>query len=395
MRIQIFLVAPLALAAVVRAQNVFVVAPSPGPGVFSTSISVAVNAAQDRDVVLVKSGAYTEFVEILGKSLVLEADTGAVVTLSGRIRVMNTSASQPVVIRGLQVATQEWSAIELFYDLGPIWVEDCTLKGGHYGARPYYGCHVGECSAVAITRCTIIGGDNGGDGLTSSAKRLLIADSLCRGADGALIAGWGGNGAVMFGGSFVATGTTFQGGNGADNPTPFPPQEAGHGGAGLWLVTSNAMAVDCTFAGGAGGVSATLGQAHNGADVLGSTLTVLPGAARHFAVDSPVRESQSTALHFGGLANETVGVIYGPAPSPIIPLPAFGGSLLIDAASSSGLIAGNLSPAGTLDVPVAMPALPASVLAVPMHVQAVFFDVPLTYAALGPPSSLLILDSSL
>src|SRR5262245_40132899 len=68
--------APLVLAAAARAQNVFVVAPSPGPGVFSTRIQDAVNAAADGDVVLVKSGSYPGFLAF-GKSLTVVAEDGA------------------------------------------------------------------------------------------------------------------------------------------------------------------------------------------------------------------------------------------------------------------------------------------------------------------------------
>jgi len=397
----------LAVAATARAQNVLVVAPAPGPGVFSTQIQVATAAAQSGDVVLVKAGAYSGMVFINGKSLVLTAELGASVTLDGEILVSNVAANQRVVVRRIDVTAQEeTNALFLSGNVGPVWIEECLLVGGFTPGSLVagMGCRVLACSAVVFARCTIAGGPAlatspsvGGMGLLAMDSNLHLADTVCIGTNGHAgdathVGGQGGAGANVAGGFFVATGSGFQGGNGGGNPTP-AMLSGGAGGGGLQLSTF-ATAIDCAFVGGAGGVSA-LGQAPNGANVSGATLTVVPGTARHFALDSPAREGQTATLHFAGLANEAVGVIYGPVPSPIVPLAAFGGSLLIDAATSSGLILGALSPAGTLDLPVAMPALPASVLAAPMHLQAVFFDAPLTYAALGPPSSLLVLDSNL
>src|SRR4030095_11230073 len=110
---------------------------------------------------------------------------------------------------------------------------------------------------------------------------------------------------------------------------------------------------------------------------------VFPGVRRPSTVDTPVRELQTTTLHFGGLPLELYGVIYGPVPSPIFPFAAFGGSLLIDAATSSGILGGTISPTGASDLQVQMPALPAAVLGVTMHVQSVFFDGALSYVVLG------------
>ena len=402
--------AALLIPTLARAQQVLVVSPTAGPGVFSTSLATAVNSAQNGDVVLVKAGSYSESfpIPILGKSLVITAEAGATVALNGQLLISGLSASQRVVVRGIDVtAHAQFNALVLLNDSGPVWAERCTFKGGYQASAPTVagmGGRVVGCAAAVFTRCALLGGDDfstnsdsGGIGLSSLDSNLYLSDTQCIGMDGEdgtsqFWSGNGGAGASVTGGSLFATGSLFQGGKGGSNSTPLPVG-AGNGGAGLAL-TASGVAVDCVFVGGRGGTS-SVGPGVNGAGVSGATLTVLPGAARHFAVDSPVREGQSTTMHLGGLPNESVGVIYGPVPSSLVALPAFGGALLIDAATSSGLILGNLSPTGSLSVPVAMPMLPASVLAVPLHLQAVFFDAPLTYAALGPPSSLLLLDSTL
>src|SRR5262245_20334465 len=90
------------LATGASAQSVFVVASVPGPGVFSTDIQPAVDAAADGDVVLVKAGAYSGFT-INAKGVSVVADAGASVVANGLVFVSSLSASQNVLLQRLVV----------------------------------------------------------------------------------------------------------------------------------------------------------------------------------------------------------------------------------------------------------------------------------------------------
>lgn len=113
--------AVLALASVPSAQYVLVVDDSGGASVDFTSIAdaVAVAAAGDGDVVLVRTGSYAGDVVVDGKSLVLTADTDAAVDHHGRLAVQNLAAAG-----GTGLAVQDGAQAEL---LGTL------LQGGPPG----------------------------------------------------------------------------------------------------------------------------------------------------------------------------------------------------------------------------------------------------------------------
>ena len=73
----------LLLAAGASAQSVFVVAPVAGPGVFSTDIQPAVDAAANGDLVLVRAGTYFGFtIDGKGVSVVAGWAAGSVWALA-------------------------------------------------------------------------------------------------------------------------------------------------------------------------------------------------------------------------------------------------------------------------------------------------------------------------
>src|SRR6187402_812579 len=120
----------LLLAAGASAQAVFVVAPVAGPGVFSTDIQPAVDAAANGDLVLVRAGTYFGFT-IDGKGVSVVADAGATVVANGLVTVSHVSASQRVLLQGLTVHGDNSSSAIITQDApGPIWIESCTVTGG-------------------------------------------------------------------------------------------------------------------------------------------------------------------------------------------------------------------------------------------------------------------------
>jgi len=403
---------PIALAFAVApaaAQQVLVVAPTPGPGVFSTSIAVAVNAAQSGDVVLVKAGSYAESVSIVSKSLVLTADAGVTAIVSGKISISGIAADQRVIVRGFDVsAGASTTALVLGPSPGAIWVEDSKFTGGFLPqANPISGkgCTIDGNANVVLTRCNFVGGQTttpqpappaaGGIGLFARESNIHFADTKCTGGTGevglnSFSGAKGGAAAQIQGGFFFATGCTFQGGNGGN---VIGPNSGGAGGPGL-VLASDGTSFATFVAGGVGGTGG-LTPGPNGPSVAGGTLNAIPGAARHFSVGTPAREGQTSAFKLVGIPNEFATVIFANAPSSILPLAPFGGSLLIDAATSVQLFFTGLGAPGSVTVPILMPQLPAGVLGVPVFPQALFFDLPTTYAVIGPASSLLILDASL
>ena len=119
------------------AQSVWVVDKAGGAGSQFTNIQGAIDAAADRDIVLVKSGAYGSFT-INGKGLVIVGDTNAEITFpvsasepSGpTATITGTAPWQPVVLRGLgEVVSFPVSSLSLSASgcAGPVWIEDCAF----------------------------------------------------------------------------------------------------------------------------------------------------------------------------------------------------------------------------------------------------------------------------
>src|SRR5262245_61420708 len=132
----------LALAALSvssAAQNVFVVAPVLGPGVFSTSIQSAVNAASDGDIVLVRPGTYGT-VSMAGKGISVVSDgTGVVLIFNANafetpFNVVGLTSGQRVLLRGLTLRAggdipQPQPALRVVTaDGSVVVVEECRIR---------------------------------------------------------------------------------------------------------------------------------------------------------------------------------------------------------------------------------------------------------------------------
>ncbi|HKD99366.1 MAG TPA: hypothetical protein VKE69_00020 [Planctomycetota bacterium] len=411
------LVGAALFAAPLASQQVLVVAPAPGPGVFSTTIQAAVDAASEGDVVLVKGGSYLGFL-VARKAVTIAADAGALVSIRTPVRVFNLAASQRVVVRGLRIdvsgmfAGAASTAVLFQGNAGPVWLERCAIqgtlatdkgtsgvalatygsesvvlertwiRGGRWVQLPIVGpsgapAVVAYESSVSLHDCDVAGGDAGppwfpeyptagGAGIVSSQGRVFVSGSIVRGGDGgsttvSLAGGGAGGPGLTAGGDVVALASTFSGG------------AAGLGGPG--------------GSAGAPGVSTILAE--------GGSFATLPGAARHFVAESPIREQQASTWTFGGASGEVAAAIVAtdPAPGPLLPF--FGGELLVSAASAVAFPIGTVSTSGSLAASIAVPSLPPALLGATLFVQSLFVDVSTTAVAIGPVSSLLILDSSL
>ncbi|HKE00245.1 MAG TPA: hypothetical protein VKE69_04490 [Planctomycetota bacterium] len=386
------------------AQQVLVVAPAAGPGVFSTSIQSAIDAAGEGDTVLVRDGAYGGFL-VFGKSITVCAEEGATAAIAGSMRVQNVGPSQRVVLRGLGVVGQT-QGIALTDCAGALWIEDCTAVGA--GDPDRDGLLAIHCASVTVLRCDLRGGDApfgpflsfaGGNGIRFIDSNFAVLDASLSGGDGGFffptqpIGASGGAGAIGFSGSLFASGTTFTGGTGGD----FAQGTGGPGGHAL-SIGGSAVVRDCGFAPGAAGSGAIPGTRGSPTSVFGSgTVSTIPGAARHFDATSPVREQQLSTFTFGGVAGENAAVLFSLDPAPVASFPpsVFGGPVLVSLAAADAIAFGVVPGGGSLSAPVPFGSLPPSIAGLTLHFQSFYFDVPITYLVLGPASAVTILDANL
>ncbi len=426
------LLAATALAAAALpagAQSVWTVDDDGGVGVDFTSLQQAVDAAADGDVLVVRAGTYAK-TSILAKGLVVAADVGAQVDVSGALSVRGLAASQSVVLRGLDVVSPVEQGLYLVDCDGPIWVEDCALLGAvgdntfagfSTGAalHSFPGARIFDCAEVVLARCTLQGGGgtslieekfeydagDGGDGLLVDGALVSLFDCTLSGGGGGGVfdtttddGGNGGSGVHILAGSVFASGCATSGGWGGSGDANFIScGNGGHGGHGFWLTGGSAELrwQDCTFAPGTGGQPGPL--CSPGADgqsirVDGGTVAALPGVARPFAATSPHRAGESTTLSAGGPAGEVV--LAGIAASQDrFPADAFAGDLVLDPAFVL-IVLGSVPPSGTLDALVPIPpAASAATLARTLYVQTA--HVAPSRIRLGHASALLLLDATL
>jgi hypothetical protein len=385
------------LAGSAAAQSVFVVAPVAGAGVFATDIQAAVDAAGNGDLVLVRAGSYSGFT-VDGKGVSVVADAGAAVEANGRVLVRNISAAQRVLLQGLTIHGDDLvPALVTLNDPGPVWIQSCDVTGGTRSGPGLVAISVNSCPSVAIERCTMTGGDAvtggptnmGGPALHVANSKVAVSDSQCFGGKGAATAsaggGFGGSGLRVLTGSVFASGTSFHGGEGA---VPAPPQfPGGVGGAGI--NTEGAVTLlECAVTGGAGFPDSP-------PTVIGSaaSVTVLPGAAGHFSITSPVREGEVMTIAAGGAPGQSAWFLFSPTPAPVLLLLPFKGALVLPAGAPA-FVLGTIPAGGTLSAPVLMPSLPAALQSATVWCQSIFFP-PSAHAVIGPPSALVILDGAL
>jgi len=403
----------VALAPFARAQKVWVVAPAPGPGVDTTSLSVATTVAAEGDIVLVRPGVYDSF-SVVSKSLTVAADTGGAVTVANDVYVLNLTAQQRVSLRGLKIHTpfaitpSERCALTLDSCAGPVLVEDCEIFSSYTNNESGSpGLRASNCASVAFTRCSVrgakgfpgpLGGNasRGGWGVLDDASTMFLFDTDSTGGEGGDMsignAGDGGGGVALSGGAnLFASGSAIQGGLGGSYTSL---GSAGDGGIGLLCWTpSRADLLETTIAGGPGGPLASPGMP--GPTFVGDAPpTILSGVARHFVASSPVRELQLVTLGASGIPSEHAGALVSLDPQVGVWPYLFGAPLLLSLANASVIDVGTCDPTGAVSVSLLAPALDPHVKGVVVQLQGFFFDVPVSYVQLGPVSSLLLLDSA-
>ncbi|MEM7310815.1 MAG: hypothetical protein AAF682_29360, partial [Planctomycetota bacterium] len=253
------LLASCLLALPALPQSLYVVDDDGGPGIDFTDLPPAVAGTASGDVLLVRAGTYSPFA-IDGTSLSVTAEEGAVVRVAGPASIANTAAPDRVVLHGLLF---EGSAPQpaIRNNLGWIGIEDCDFEAGTVSAADGAEALRIETSTVALSRCTIDGGqltaDHGidfGAGLRVANATVHLHSSIVRGAAGAEGVR-GGTGVELDGGVLLLGGCDVRGGAGGNGPAGAACADGAPGGDALVLVGAAPLAYPpaTAFIAGAGG----------------------------------------------------------------------------------------------------------------------------------------------
>ena len=306
MRSLAWMLASIACAPALAAQSVLVVDKNQGPGWEFATIQSAVNAAQDGDILLVRSETYyDESLTIVAKGLTITSDFGGYVRLTEGVTVEGLLPGQMVVLRGLNIEPDTWPANDDKYGLralncaGSIRVEGCTLiaskLSGKLGGRGFDGLFADGCTSLVVVDCTLRGGlppiyssdRSGGHGLHATDSRISAFGSSFTGVTGYSV-DLDGDGVHLEGGWFYAADCTFQGGG---SPVTC------NGGHGIEAESADLVLLSPTYA---------PSPCRPPISLTGCTLLELLGPQQFLLMASPVREGQTLLMQAAGEPNQPV-----------------------------------------------------------------------------------------
>lgn len=413
--------------------GVLVVDAGNGPGTDFTSLNSAITAAQNGDLLLVRSGTYDGEFRILDKAISIVADAGADVVVTNSllaptaIATLEATGTIPgvVVLRDLTLTSElpsssPFSQIPLRVNpTGPaahVFIEGCLTPSGGGG-----GFWLDGSAPITVSRCAGKGTDGallalGGEhaaqaGITLFSGQVAMFASSFRGGDGrdAVVTSAGAfAGAVGAAGLRVFTATTpqsvfsdssIEGGMGGNalraGATCLAP---GNGGAGIATVFGTAHFVQTVGVGGPPGTPAPscgqTGQAGTATSItfLGQPPIPLAGQPGRALTPPPRREGEATTVTVEGPPSHAAFLVVGYAPMRVF-APQFAGVL---AATPSTIVAlGTLPPSGAIPLSTVAPTLPVGVESAMAFVQPITQDPTSGQATLGAPSVLVVLDAGL
>lgn len=307
---------------------VHVVDDNGGVGVGFTDIQPAVTAAQDGDMVLVKTGVYGGFT-ITDKALVVTADSGQTVTVTGQILVQNLSAGKQLAISGVDVqGNQTGEALILQQNAGPILIENGTFVGdGIMVFQTPHAAKVTSTTNVTFVDCILsVGFGSGGvAALQATSSSVHMYGCSMFGGDQTLETFAGGDGCQITSGFLFASDCTFvggQGGPGVPQDIFQPCTNGGPGGNGLHhpFGSPTSKILDCTFTGGPGGVATDVacatGPTGLAQKITTGSVSTFTVPARTYDISSPVREGTIGSLSLAGDPGEFAWIFFSIFQSP-------------------------------------------------------------------------------
>ncbi len=408
------------LAAPLAQADIFVV--DVGGGGDFTTLTAAVSAAGQGDVILVKSGFYAEPAPVVidNKRLSIIGDepfaAGAPsVEIQPGLVIKNLAPGRNVAITNVRLygtpstsATPATPALILEDNVSLVRIQDSALYGGGGADNDMPDGSIGvaiiESDSVAFVNSVVNGGvgqfspalnvisGHGATGIEQSGPgALVLSDSYIDGGDGGgnLIGGWpyggqGGVGVVKTGGKLFLVGTRVSGGQGGIS------HEGGDGGAGVVISANTAVTLmgSSSLNGGEGGWSDFGPDGADGEAVIGAgTVNDLGGEKRAMTVTTPLREGETGNIDLQGASNESALLITSLAPH-LIPYVGYQGVLMLATPFISTIVVG----AGNADVPFVVPELGPGFEQVSVFLQPAYVGPSGTQ--LGPGVMLTLFDSS-
>lgn len=273
-----------------------------------TTISAAIAAAVDGDVIVVRPGSYSAF-DVVGKSLVVRAESGGSVEIFGLSRVRSLASTQSVELASLSFSGPADPVSESFsaeLNAGTVTIWNCLFKGSNGISTVGYAS--GRTAAL----------------FTDTARAIVLGSTFDGGlAHSGNAAGWGGHGLRVQNGNLLILDSLVRGGHGGTNT--FFETDGGHGGHALVADAAGVRAARTSFFGGNGGHAGASGfpggcySAGRGGDCIhflstgtstfaANGVAYIPGLRGSFSCgDQPA----STGSHiFGGTASPLVATPY-------------------------------------------------------------------------------------
>ncbi|MBK7644064.1 MAG: hypothetical protein IPJ19_13605 [Planctomycetes bacterium] len=376
-------------------------------------IQDAVDAAQEGDTILVKTGTYASFV-VSARSLTIAGDAGHTVDVVGAVRVRNLGAGQRVVLAQLRAtgvgAPSGFGQYGLYAsnNTGALRADRCAFVGadadaGHPDGYP--GVELINCQDAALAHSSARGGSGrdgwsgisagrSGDGLHASGSTFAIsASSLAggRGQNGSNC--WnspdgadGGDALQVEGCVVLVCGGVALAGEGGDGVTPtfgcscLVGSYGGVAGSALASLAGSIVHVQacsevpardgngygslCSFQSG------SLEPAR-----LGAGFVELSGPARLVEAAVVTRETQDLALRVHGAPGDRVYLLQAGTSEPAAYLGAWEGMLLVPRTRPMLLmLLGTIPASGVLDEGLLAADLGPGVLARTRHLQVLVDD---------------------
>ena len=374
--------------------EVHVIDPLSGAGTDFVDLASAVQAAQDGDILLLRTGDYLESVVVDGKALTLIGDAGSAVTLAS-LRVTHLASGQFTLVKNLSLT----GPLTSMDNAGALWVEDCSIEG----SGGLQGLGAIRSDALVLSRCTV----------TSPLRPMDLIESNVHLFDSSVVApdrppalqGDGDPGSLairMEDSQLTISGGVVRGGDGAAGAWFFVCGSGGDGGAAVVMEgsASQLRLLDAELEPGEGGPPSRIGvgdcaAGERGEEIveLGGVVQRFSGASRQASMASPVREGSVYSESYSGDRRSAIYLALGASAWRPFFFPGLEGALMV-LPPLEVLQRPPLSMSGVLATQSIAPQLPPGSEGRVFVLQSLFVSSSPFQARLGAPVTLVVLDES-